>query len=163
MRYLISITVILLTLIVIPGVIADVFENQGINPDSQGTGGFLTGFQGNQNQLQSMNQNWFGNQNWADNKYGYNQQNMDQVLRVLQQRGIDVRQLQNAIASKNWALVQQILSRYQNMMPSGINMKNGQFNQLGNNKPQNQNNPPNQPGQIPGQNPVTQPPVQSLI
>jgi hypothetical protein len=157
MRYLISITVILLTLVVIPGVIADVFENQGINPDPQGSGGFLTGFQGNQNQLQPMNQNWFGNQNWADNKYGYNQQNMDQVLRVLQQRGIDIRQLQSAIISKNWVLVQQILSRYQNMMPSGMDMKNGQFNQPGNNKPQNQNNPSNQPGQVPGQNPVIQP------
>jgi hypothetical protein len=151
MRYLICITAILLMLIVIPGVIADVFENQGINPNSQGSGGFLTGNQGNLNSLQPMDQNKFGNNIWIGNNYGYNQQNMDQILRILQQRGIDTRQLQNAIMSKNWAMVQQILSRYQKMIPSGMNMKNGRFDQPMDKKPQNQ------PEQNHEQMPVPQP------
>jgi|GEM_PF-3769409 len=157
MRNLICITVILLTLILIPGVIADVFENKEMYPVQQGSGGFLTGSQGNQNSVQPMNQNWFGNEIWLGNNNGYNQQNIGQILKILQQRGIDTKQLQNAIMSKNWALVQQILSRYQNMIPSGMNMKNGKFNQP-------ENIPQNNPGQNPGQNPVNEPnPVKPLM
>lgn len=149
MRYLIGLIAIILVLMVIPGAMAQIGDNPV--PQTPGSGGFLSGNNGNMNQMQPGNQWWNGNENGFNNN-----QNLDQIVRILQQRGIDTRQLQDAIRSGNMALVQSILSRYQNLLPPGFILKPGP-NQNNHNPGQGPNQNNHNPGQGPNQNTQPQP------
>ena len=144
MRYLIGLIAIILVLMVIPGAMAQIGDSPV--PQTPGSGGFLSGNNGNMNQMQPGNQWWNGNENGFNNN-----QNLDQIVRILQQRGIDTRQLQDAIRSGNMALVQSILSRYQNLISSDLIFKPGP-NQNNHNSGQGPNQNNHNPGQGPNQN-----------
>ena len=141
MRYIIGLIGILLTLMVIPGVLAQGVDNTGMNLQPEGSGGFINDNEGNIYHEQTVNQGWIGNGKDYDNN-----QNLDQIIRILKGHGIDTSQLEIAIKSGNMAIVQSLLSRYQNLINEGINRIPGQDHK--NPLPgQNQNQNP-----LPGQN-----------
>ena len=115
MRYIIGLIGILLTLMVIPGVLAQGADNTGMYLQSEGSGGFINDNEGNIYHEQTENQGWIGN-----GKDFNNNQNLDQIIRILKEHGIDTSQLEIAIKSGNMAIVQSLLSRYQNLINEGM-------------------------------------------
>ena len=146
MRYIIGLIGILLTLMVIPGVLAQGADNTGMYLQSEGSGGFINDNEGNIYHEQTENQGWIGN-----GKDFNNNQNLDQIIRILKEHGIDTSQLEIAIKSGNMAIVQSLLSRYQNLINEGMNKIPGQ-NQNHKNPSQGQNQNHKNPSQGQNQN-----------